>query len=356
MIDRAVIGAWVGSSNLGDELIFSILLRLLKERGMKTVVPSVNPAKTKSSFDTDSFNHLNFIELKKQMINSDALIFGGGGLLQDETGLWNLPFHLSRITAARKQGLPWIGVGLGASGLTSKRSLKQVSNTFKDPLGVSVRDQNSAQILKSLNIPNVVKAADLGWLWDVSEEISPVSSSSFLGVSLRNPQTPRFLPASIGPKASLSEKEIRDLAESIDAVAISTGLKVRFISLNPEEDAPLHKRVAEKLKVESELLNPDFETLEQCFNNVEAVVTMRYHAGLMGALKGAGVVCLPFSRKLDSLVAVLGSAASITTTSDLVSNVEKVISGRCELNEHVETLRNESYKNVEVINLLDGIQ
>ena len=87
MIDRAVIGAWVGSSNLGDELIFSILLRLLKERGMKTVVPSVNPAKTKSSFDTDSFNHLNFIELKKQMINSDALIFGGGGLLQDETGL-----------------------------------------------------------------------------------------------------------------------------------------------------------------------------------------------------------------------------------------------------------------------------
>ena len=79
---------------------------------MKTVVPSVNPVKTKSSFDTDSFNHLNFIELKKQMINSDALIFGGGGLLQDETGLWNLPFHLSRITAARKQGLPWIGVGL----------------------------------------------------------------------------------------------------------------------------------------------------------------------------------------------------------------------------------------------------
>ena len=35
VIDRAVIGAWVGSSNLGDELIFSILLRLLKEKGVK---------------------------------------------------------------------------------------------------------------------------------------------------------------------------------------------------------------------------------------------------------------------------------------------------------------------------------
>ena len=45
MIDRAVIGAWVGSSNLGDELIFSILLRLLKEKGVKVSVPSVDPVK-----------------------------------------------------------------------------------------------------------------------------------------------------------------------------------------------------------------------------------------------------------------------------------------------------------------------
>ena len=356
MIDRAVIGAWVGSSNLGDELIFSILLRLLKERGVTATVPSVNPGKTRANFDVDSFNHLNLSAFKKQITNSDAFIFGGGGLLQDETGMWNLPFHLSRISSARKRNLPWVGVALGASGLTSKRALRQVSNKFKDHLGVSVRDENSAQILESLNIPNVIRAADLGWLWAVSDDARQISSSRFLGVSLRNPQTARLLPAATGPKASLSEKSMGDLAKSIDAVAISTGLKVRFISLNPDEDALLHKRVADRLKVNSEILNPDLETFEQCFNNVEAVVTMRYHAGLMGALKGAAVVCLPFSKKLDSLVSVLGSAASRATTSDLVSTVEKVLSGRSNLNEHVETLRTESYKNVEVIDLLDGIK
>ena len=77
VIDRAVIGAWVGSSNLGDELIFSILLRLLKEKGIKASVPSVNPVKTSESFDVDSFSHMNFFEFKKQLITSDALIFGG---------------------------------------------------------------------------------------------------------------------------------------------------------------------------------------------------------------------------------------------------------------------------------------
>ena len=356
MIDRAVIGAWVGSSNLGDELVFSILLRLLEERGVKTVAPSVNPAKTKNDFDVDSFNHLNFFELKKQISNSDALIFGGGGLLQDETGMWNLPYHLSRINAARKQDVPWVGVGLGASGLTGKRALKQVSEKFKGHLGVSVRDETSAQILESLDVSNVVRAADLGWLWNIADEFEPISSSGFLGVSLRNPQTARFLPAAIGPKASLTEREIRDLAESIDAVAISTGLNVRFISLNQDEDSLLHEQVANKLNAKSEVLNPDLKTFEQCFNGVEAIVTMRYHAGLMGALKGAAVVCLPFSKKLDSLVSVLGSAASRATTSDLVSTVEKVLSGRSNLNEHVETLRTKSYKNVEVIDLLDGIK
>ena len=79
MIDRAVIGAWVGSSNLGDELIFSILLRLLKERGVEVTVPSVNPVKTAESFDVNSFSHMNFFELKKQLNKSDSLIFGGGG-------------------------------------------------------------------------------------------------------------------------------------------------------------------------------------------------------------------------------------------------------------------------------------
>jgi len=356
VIDRAVIGAWVGSSNLGDELIFSILLRLLKERGVKATVPSVNPVKTSESFAVDSFSHMNFFEFKKQLIESDALIFGGGGLLQDETGIWNLPYHLSRIGVARKQDVPWVGIGLGASGLTSKRALRQVSNKFKDHLGVSVRDETSAQILESLDVPNVVRAADLGWLWNISDTAEPVSSPGFLGVSLRNPQTVRFLPAAIGPKAFLTEREISDLAESVDAIAVSTGLSVRFISLNQDEDSLLHERVANKLKVENEILNPDLETFEQCFNNVEAIVTMRYHAGLMGALKGAAVVCLPFSKKLDSLVSDLGTAASKGTNDDLVSVVEKVLSGRSELNERIEELQSRSYKNVEIIELLDEIK
>ena len=118
----------------------------------------------------------------------------------------------------------------------------------------------------------------------------------------------------------------------------------------------MHEQVAKRLKTKSEVLNPDLETFEQCFNGVEVIVTMRYHAGLMGALKGAAVVCLPFSKKLDSLVSDLGEASSKGTNDNLVSVVEKVLTGRSELNERIEKLQSRSYKNVEIIELLDEIK
>ena len=68
------------------------------------------------------------------------------------------------------------------------------------------------------------------------------------------------------------------------------------------------------------------------------------------------MACLPFSRKLDSLASSLGEAASKVENDNLVSAVEKALSGRHRLTEHVESLKERSYKNVEIIELLDGIK
>ena len=76
----------------------------------------------------------------------------------------------------------------------------------------------------------------------------------------------------------------------------------------------------------------------------------------MGALKGAAVVSLPFSRKLDSLTSGLGSAASKATLENLVPAVESVLASRSELNEHVESLKALSNNNLEIIDLLNGMK
>ena len=353
MTNRAVVGAWVGSPNLGDELIFSILLRLLKELGIEASATSVNPAETNTRFGIVSFDHLNPFELKKHLAKSDAFIFGGGGLIQNETGIWNLPYHLYRVRAARKQNLPWIGIGLGASGVSGQKALNKVKNAFKDHLGISVRDEQSAQILESIGIPRVTRSADLAWLTNRTEGIRPTKFAGILGVSLRNPQSSKWLPAAIGPRSSAPDETVSLFAKQIDAASIATGMTVRFITMNSKEDKDLHEKVSHEMTVQNEVVEADLENLGETFEGLEAVLTMRYHAGVIGALNGAAVVCLPFSQKLYSLADDLGPAASKAfNIEEIVSCLEKVLTTRSQLSEGVEFLRLKAFKNVEVLGLL----
>ncbi len=91
MGDRAVVAAWVGSTNLGDELVFSVLRRLLADRGVEAAVPSLDPVGTAAAHQVEAFGHLDPRGLRRHLQSADARVFGGGGLLQNETSIWNLP-------------------------------------------------------------------------------------------------------------------------------------------------------------------------------------------------------------------------------------------------------------------------
>ena len=335
MGDRAVVAAWVGSTNLGDELVFSVLRRLLADRGVEAVVPSVDPSATAADHGVDAFNHLNPLALRQSLRGADMLVFGGGGLLQDETGVWNLPWHLSRIRAARRAGVPWAGVGLGASGLTTARGGRRVATAFCDQVAVAVRDQRSADALTGLGVPRVVRAADLAWLADPPDR----QGSGVLAVCLRNPQTARWRPAMVGPPARPSLAAIGALAMAIDATAAATGLTTRFVALDPVADHPLHLRIADRMATRAEIRSPNLEGLLAEFADVDVVVTMRYHGAVAGALAGAPVVSLPFSPKLAALADDLGPAmVAAHSPDDLPQSVTTALNGSDHLAGTVEGL------------------
>ena len=66
--------------------------------------------------------------------DADAMVFGGGGLLQDESSAWNLTYHLSRVGMADRRHLPWVGVGLGAAGITTRRGERTVADALRQIL------------------------------------------------------------------------------------------------------------------------------------------------------------------------------------------------------------------------------
>ncbi len=350
--EQATVAGWIGSANLGDELVFSVLRGLLADRGVAVAAPSLNPAETAATHGVDAFGHLDPLALRRHLRSADAMVFGGGGLLQDETGIWNLPYHLHRVRVARRAGTPWAGIGLGAGGLTTHLGRSQVRRALHGHTAIAVRDEASADALTALGIERVVRSADLVWLADPP---TPAASTDTLGVCLRAPQTARWLPAAASPRGRLTDDLAVAIAAAIDAAATATGLTTRFIAFDADADDPVHRQVADHMETPAEALTPGLAEVLAAVAAVEAMVTMRYHGAVAAALAGSGVVTLDFSPKLGSLAADLGPAAchlSPSATDDLTRLPEAVtaaLAARGALPEAVARLRALSGRNVDVL-------
>ncbi len=350
--EQATVAAWIGSANLGDELVFSVLRALLAERGVAVTAPSLEPAATATTHDVEAFGHLNPLALRSSLQNADTMVFGGGGLLQDETGIWNLPYHLHRVHAARRAGTPWAGIGLGAGGLTTRLGRSQVRRALVGHTAIAVRDETSASALTALGIDRVVRSADLVWLTDPP---SPATRTGTLGVCLRAPQTARLLPAAIGPRGHLTDDLAAAIAAAIDATATATGLTTRFIAFDAGTDDPVHLQVADHMQTPAETLTPGLADVLAAVAATDATVTMRYHAAVAAALAGTGVVTMDFSPKLGSLAAELGPACchlSPSATDGLTRLPEAVtaaLAARSALPEAVGRLKSLAARNVTVL-------
>ena len=350
--EQATVAGWIGSANLGDELVFSVLRGLLADRGIAVAAPSLNPAETAATHGIEAFGHLDPVALRRHLRSADAMVFGGGGLLQDETGIWNLPYHLHRIRAARRAGTPWAAVGLGAGGITTRLGRSQVRRALVGHTAIAVRDEASAGALTALGIDRVVRSADLVWLTDPPPQ---ATSTGTLGVCLRAPQTARWLPAATGPRGRLTDDLAAAIAAAIDATATATGLTTRFIAFEADVDDPVHHQVADHMQTPAEALTPSLAEVLATVATTEAMVTMRYHAAIAAALAGTGVVTLDFSPKLGSLAADLGPAACHLSPSApdgltrLPEAVTAALTARSALPEAVGRLRQLSGRNVEVL-------
>ena len=348
--DRVTVAGWVGSTNLGDELLFRILKDLLGARGVAVGGPSVDPAGTAAVHGTEAHGHLNPSALRHSLVASDAFVFGPGGLLQDETGVWNLPYHLRRIRMAHRAGLPWAGIGLGADGLTTERGRGQVLKALVGHTAIAVRDVASFDALKALGVDRVVRAADLAFL----AEVPQVSGDGVLGVCLRVPQSGRFRPGALDHGHRWPDGQAAAMAAALDETARATGLTVRFLAFDARSDGVVHRQVAERMTTAAEVVEPELDGLVAALARVDAMATMRYHGAVLAALGGAGVVALPFSPKLRSIADDLGPGATVLDDVDtgLPAAVTSVLEHRHHLADHVDRLTRLAGRNVEVLDEL----
>jgi polysaccharide pyruvyl transferase CsaB len=299
---RCTVAAWIGSTNLGDELIFAALRAKLASRGVVVSALSVDPAATSASHGVPGLRRRSALARRQ----GDLMVLGGGGLLQDETSSLNLPFHLSPVALARTRRTPIAGVALGAGRLTT-RAGRALVRRMLGGVELSVRDRPSADLLESIGLPRPVLAADLA-LSLPRPSVEPVDRivACLRPWSGGRHRLPVALRASTTPDWFLA-----GAASALDELADRAGLPVHLVALDAERDDPVHQAVAARMRSGVTTARPGLDEVVGEVAASRLVVATRYHGAIAAALGGRPVALIGYSPKVEALAGDLGTAATL---------------------------------------------
>ncbi len=145
---KVLISGYYGFGNLGDEALLSGLVKGLQEKGHRVTVLSTDPAATTRLHGVAAVHRLG--AALPALLHHDALVSGGGGLLQDKSSARSLHYYLGLLRLAkllRKRAV----VYAQSVGPLSPRGEKATAKVLQG-LKVAVRDEASQRLLAGLGV------------------------------------------------------------------------------------------------------------------------------------------------------------------------------------------------------------
>ncbi len=284
---KAVLSGYFGFNNFGDEAILSVLINRLKLLNIDITVFSGNPKFSEKLYGVRAVKSFNFFKVIPALFKTDILFSGGGSLLQDVTSTKSLLYYCFIIFSALIFRKKVIIFAQGIGPLTHKYTRFIVKFLLKRCNYVSVRDDNSANLLKSWGI-NCETVCDPIY----SIHVNRSENKGTVGIQLRSYPT-------------INYNLLTKLAEQI--VIDFNDKKIELFSFQNSVDLNLLKKFEGILKA----LKPDIDTeiipaksLKETLNRVtscEYLIAMRFHAVLAGLMAGIKTCAINYDIKVEKL-------------------------------------------------------
>jgi polysaccharide pyruvyl transferase WcaK-like protein len=183
-VSRLVLSGYYGFRNSGDEAVLKSILTALESAGreagiqVEPIVLSGDPEWTSRQYGVESVHRMKLAEVRKALKSSDGLISGGGSLLQDATGMGSIPYYLVIMALARWCGKPTFVYAQGIGPVNRRMFQPFIKGAFKKAAYVSVRDEESAILLRRYGVPQ-------GSIEVVPDPVMGLPSAEELGGSAR---------------------------------------------------------------------------------------------------------------------------------------------------------------------------
>lgn len=145
---RLLLSGYYGLGNLGDEAILAGLAPTLSARGVSVSVLSGAPQATAATHGVAAVDR--FTGVLTALPRADALVSGGGGLLQDATSARSLDYYLGLLRAAKLLGKRTAVYAQSLGPLSAAGRAKVARALAGVPL--AVRDEGSRELALELGL------------------------------------------------------------------------------------------------------------------------------------------------------------------------------------------------------------
>jgi len=274
---RALLSGYYGYGNLGDEALLAGLVDGLKARGIEVVVLSGDPAATRAQHGVAAVHR--YRGLLPALGRCDALVSGGGGLLQDGSSRRSLSYYLTVIRLARALGKRVVIYGQSVGPL-SEEGRRRVGHALAG-LPLAVRDAPSVSLLRSLGLA-AERVADPALLLPAATPPEPAY-----------PGTGR--PVVLVPRAG--HDDLNEALAAAGGLLRQAGLEVSTLALHEREDAAAAARIV----AAAGATRLAAATPEQALQHLAAaryVLSARLHGLVLAARAGVGFAGLVYDPKV----------------------------------------------------------
>lgn len=285
---KVLVSGYYGFGNLGDEALLQGLVRGLEAHGHRVTVLSHAPQRTRELHsELSSVGAIHRLRgLLPALLTHDALVSGGGGLLQDKTSQRSLDYYLGVIRLGKALGKRVVVYGQSVGPL-SEEGRARVARALRG-VPVAVRDGASQTLLGKLGVEAHLVA----------------DAALTLPAPRENP--PKDAPVLLIPRGGYPELTgaLGTLAEELEARAIP----VATLAFHPQEDDGEVVRIAERARV----VRHEASTPDEALRRVAAssyVVSARLHGLILAAVAGRGFSGLAYDPKVAAFLDEAGAPA-----------------------------------------------
>ena len=285
---RALLSGYYGKGNGGDEALLATLLQMLPPHVIPVVL-SGNPEETRYRYQAEALDRMAPLPVLQALRSCDALIWGGGSLIQDATSAVSPFYYGGMMALAQRMGLKTIAWAQGIGPLKRPVTRWLARQTFGG-CTISVRDRASAAMLAHWNIPCLL-APDPVW----ALEAKPVPG-------LWDLPAPRVA-VTLRSHPQLTETRLANLTRALVDFQKATQTFILLLPFQQRQDLPIAQAIQPQLKDVSQIMClSEPQLLKGVFRGVEMAIGMRLHSLIMAAAEGCRCFAISYDPKINRLM------------------------------------------------------